>query len=91
MGSKIPGVAHRKGMGDEVNRRTAVDRLSCLHDAVPDCNGASAAAVSPLELAAGMSAAGVLRGDGFYRRFFVVCFESVLRDKEFPERENLVA
>ena len=91
LGGEIPWLAHRKGMGDEVNRRTAADRLSCLHDTVPDCDGASAAAVYPMELAVGMSAAGILRGDDFHRRLFVVCVESVLRDKEFPERENLVA
>jgi len=91
LGGEIPGLAHRKGMGDEVNRRPAADRLSCLHDAVPDCDGASTAAVYPMELAAGMSAAGILRRDGFYRRLFMVCFESVLRDKKFPERENMVA
>jgi len=33
-GGEIPWLAHRKGMGDEVNRRTAADRLSCLHDTV---------------------------------------------------------
>jgi hypothetical protein len=39
----------------------------------------------------GIPVAGILRRNGFCGGLFVVCFEPVLRDQEFSQRENLVA
>ena len=91
MGGEIPRMAYRKGLGDEIDRRQTADRLSLLHDGIPDCHCPPAAVLRAVDVAFGIPVVGILRRDDFCGGLFVVCFEPVLRDQEFSQRENLVA
>lgn len=78
-------------MACQGGRRASDNRLPLIYDVVPGCHGSSAVVFRYLELAAGKSAAGLLRRYGFSGRLLLVCSESALRHQELPQRKNLVA